>query len=227
MSIGVDTARTCASAIWRDEILPTLVEYLRIPNVSPAYCPTWETDGDMSRAVQLFESWAKSRPLPGSIVEVLQLPGRTPLVVVDVPPHGGPTDDDAVVLYGHLDKQPPMDGWREGLGAFTPVLEQDRLYGRGSSDDGYAMFCALAAVETCRRAGGAHKRCIVVIEASEESGSPDLPAYLDALASRTARTSLVVGLDSESATYDRLWVTTSLRGVVLLDVTVEVLVEAV
>ena len=141
-----------------------------------------------------------------------QLPGRTPLIVVEVPPTGGGSADDTVLLYGHLDKQPEMEGWRDGLGPWTPVLEGDRLYGRGAADDGYAAFASLTAIEAVHAAGGATTRCIVLIEASEESGSPDLPAYVDALATRIGRPSLVVCLDSGCIDYDRMWVTTSLRG---------------
>ncbi len=141
-----------------------------------------------------------------------QLPGRTPLIVVEVPPTGGGAADDTVLLYGHLDKQPEMEGWREGLGPWTPVLEGDRLYGRGAADDGYAAFASLTAIEAVHAAGGATTRCIVLIEASEESGSPDLPAYVEALATRIGRPSLVVCLDSGCIDYDRMWVTTSLRG---------------
>ena len=84
------------------------------------------------------------------------------------PPGGRPT----TVLYGHLDKQPEMEGWRDGLSPWTPVLEGTRLYGRGGADDGYAAFASLTAVEAVQAAGGSHGRLVVLIEASEESGSP-------------------------------------------------------
>jgi acetylornithine deacetylase/succinyl-diaminopimelate desuccinylase-like protein len=200
-----------ANRVW-DDIVAVLHDYVAIPNVSPAFDPEWESNGHMQRAVDLIAQWCRSRPIPGLTVEVHQLPGRTPLIVVEVPPTGGGPADDTVLLYGHLDKQPEMDGWRDGLGPWTPVLEGDRLYGRGSADDGYAAFASLTAIEAVHAAGGATARCIVLIEASEESGSIDLPAYVDALASRIGRPSLVVCLDSGCIDYDRLWVTTSLRG---------------
>ena len=166
----------------------------------------------MQRAVDLIAGWCRNRPIPGLTLEVHQLPGRTPLIVVEVPASGGGPADDTVLLYGHLDKQPEMEGWRDGLGPWTPVLEGDRLYGRGSADDGYAAFASLTAIEAIHAAGGATARCVVLIEASEESGSPDLPAYVEALADRIGRPSLVVCLDSGCIDYDRMWVTTSLRG---------------
>jgi acetylornithine deacetylase/succinyl-diaminopimelate desuccinylase-like protein len=200
-----------ANRVWND-IVPVLHDYVAIPNVSPSFDPEWESNGHMQRAVDLIAQWCQSRPIPGLTVEVHQLPGRTPLIVAEVPASGGGQADDTVLLYGHLDKQPEMDGWRDGLGPWTPVLEGDRLYGRGSADDGYAAFASLTAIEAVHATGGATARCIVLIEASEESGSPDLPAYVDALAARIGRPSLVVCLDSGCIDYDRMWVTTSLRG---------------
>ena len=107
-----------------------------------------------------------------------------------------------------------MEGWREGLGPWTPVLDGDRLYGRGGADDGYAVFASLTAIEAVQARGGSHARCVVLIEASEESGSPDLPAYVEALADRIGSPSLVVCLDSGCVDYDQMWITTSLRGMV-------------
>ena len=224
--------------LWGDEILPVLREYIRIPCVSPSYCPTWAEDGDMDRAADLLRRWCEARPLEGLSVEVLRLPGRTPLLLVEVPARdsgegagarraGSGEGDEPVLLYGHLDKQPEMSGWGEGLGPWAPVLDGERLYGRGSADDGYAVFAALSAIETARTAGGSHRRCVVLIESSEESGSPDLPAYLDALGDRLGAPSLVIALDSGSPTYDRLWATTSLRGLVSAVLEVAILLEGV
>ena len=149
-------------------------------------------------------------------VEVIELPQRSPVVLIEVAAFGDTHDggDDPVLLYGHLDKQPEMEGWREGLGPWTPVLDGDRLYGRGGADDGYAAFASLTAIEAVQASGGSHRRCVVLIEASEESGSPDLPDYVEALAERIGSPSLVVCLDSGCIDYERMWVTTSLRGLV-------------
>ena len=152
-----------------------------------------------------------------------ELEGRSPVIVMEVPATGGGDPDDTVLLYGHLDKQPEMTGWRDGLGPWLPVREGDRLYGRGGADDGYAAFASLGAIEAVHAAGGAHARCIVLIEASEESGSPDLPAHIEALADRLGTPSLVVCLDSGCLDYERLWVTTSLRGLAGGKLKVEIL----
>ena len=181
----------------------------------------------MTRAVDLVAGWCRARQIEGMTVEVAELPGRTPLIVIEVPAFGPGRDDDPVLLYGHLDKQPEMHGWRDGLGPWTPVLEGDRLYGRGGADDGYAAFASLAAIEAVQRAGGAHARCLVLVEASEESGSLDLPAHLEALSERIGTPSLVVCLDSGCNDYDRLWVTTSLRGLAGGTLTVDIVEEGV
>jgi len=216
--------------LWEDEILPALAEYIDIPNLSPAFEPEWQAKGHMAEAVELVRAWCAARPIDGMTVEVHELEGRTPVVVVEVPAAGSPSaagDDDTVLLYGHLDKQPPMSGWLDGLGPWTPVRRKERLYGRGGADDGYAAFASLAAIEAVRAEGRSHARCVLLIEASEESGSPDLPAHVEALAGRLGSPTLVVCLDSGCATFDRLWATTSLRGLAGVTVTVRVLEEGV
>jgi acetylornithine deacetylase/succinyl-diaminopimelate desuccinylase-like protein len=211
--------------VWDGEIVPTLTDYIRIPNKSPSFEPNWEKLGHMDRAVDLFVGWAsaKLKELPGATLSVERLPGRTPLIFIDVPG----ASSDTVLLYGHLDKQPEMTGWAEGKGPWIPVLEGDKLYGRGGADDGYALFGALTALLALRREGAAHARAVIVIEASEESGSPDLPFYMDALAERIGDVSLVVCLDSGCGDYERLWLTTSLRGLVGGTLRVDVLEEGV
>jgi acetylornithine deacetylase/succinyl-diaminopimelate desuccinylase-like protein len=160
-------------------------------------------------------------------VEVVQLEGRTPLIYLEVPATGAETGADTVLLYGHLDKQPEMTGWDDDLGPWTPVLKGDRLYGRGGADDGYALFGSLAAILALQDQGIPHARCVILIEACEESGSYDLPAYVDHLAERIGKPSLVVCLDSGCGNYEQLWCTTSLRGLAGGNFTVKVLSEGV
>jgi acetylornithine deacetylase/succinyl-diaminopimelate desuccinylase-like protein len=230
VTLAADDAAAHVDSTWDEDIVPVLRDYIRIPNVSVAYDAGWAEAGHMARATELLRDWCRQRAddgLEGATVEVLELEGRTPLLLVDVPPAGGGPADDTVLLYGHLDKQPPFTGWREGLGPWEPVIEGDRLYGRGGADDGYSTFAAITALEAVRAGGGAHARCVVLIEASEESGSPDLPAHLEALGDRLGEPSLVIALDSWCGDWDHLWITTSLRGLVELTVDVEVLTEGV
>ncbi len=212
---------------WDDDIVPQLVEYIRIPNKSPMFDTQWAQHGYMDAAVALMEAWAKAQAIPGLVVEVVQLDGRTPLIYLEIPATGADTGEDCVLLYGHLDKQPEMTGWDEGLGPWTPVLRGDRLYGRGGADDGYAIFGSLAAIQALQAQAAPHARCVILIEACEESGSYDLPAYVDHLADRIGKPSLVVCLDSGCGNYEQLWCTTSLRGLAGGNLTVKVLEEGV
>jgi acetylornithine deacetylase/succinyl-diaminopimelate desuccinylase-like protein len=211
--------------VWDDEIVPTLTQYIRIPNKSPLFDPDWATHGYMDEAVALFERWARERiaDLPGATIEIVRLERRTPVILIDIPGAGSET----VLLYGHLDKQPEMVGWEEGLGPWSPVLRDGRLFGRGGADDGYAMFGALTAIRVLHEQGLPHARCVVLIEACEESGSADLPYYVDHLRGRIGSPALVVCLDSGCGNYDQLWVTTSLRGMVAGNLAVRVLTEGV
>src|SRR3546814_8357649 len=175
-----------------------------MPNKSPRFDPQWAEHGYMDAAVALMEKWARSKlpSLNGATLEVVRLPGRTPLIYIDVPAANGGSDDDCVLLYGHLDKQPEMTGWADGYGPWTPHLVGDKLYGRGGADDGYAIFGSLAALLALRDQGLPRARCVVMIEACEESGSDDLPFYVDHLASRTGSPSLVICLDSGCGNYE-------------------------
>ncbi len=217
------------AALWDDEIVPHLTEYIRIPNKSPMFDPQWQEHGYMDDAVRLMENWARSKldALPGATLEVVRLEGRTPLIFIDIPAAHGGRDDDVVILYGHLDKQPEMTGWADGMGPWTPVLRDDRLYGRGGADDGYAIFGSLAALLALREQQLPQSRCVVLIEACEESGSYDLPHYVDHLAPRLGKPSLVVCLDSGCGNYEQLWLTTSLRGLAGGNLRVDVLHEGV
>jgi acetylornithine deacetylase/succinyl-diaminopimelate desuccinylase-like protein len=223
-------ATTLAAAIaghWDREIVPQLVDYVRIPAKSPHFDPQWEAHGHIERVVRLAEAWVRAQPVRGLAVEIVRIPGRTPLLRFEVAASAGQASRATVLLYGHLDKQPEMTGWRDGLGPWTPVLEDGRLYGRGGADDGYAVFASIAAIAALQAQGAAHARCVGLIETCEESGSFDLPAYLDLLAPRIGAVDFVVGLDSGCGDYERLWATTSLRGLAAGTLAVDVLAEGV
>jgi len=208
---------------WDDSIVPTLTEYIRIPAKSPHFDRDWHQHGYIEDAVQLAVRWCKANPLKGMTLEVVRLEGRTPVLLIEVASPQSAT----VLLYGHLDKQPEMVGWTEGFGPWQPRLHEGKLYGRGGADDGYAVFCAFAALKSLQDEGKPHARCVILIECCEESGSFDLPAYLDFLSPRIQTPSLVIGLDSGCGNYAQLWGTTSLRGLLNGVLTVEVLTEGV
>ncbi len=221
----MDTERTRAyiDSFWDDEILPTLEPYVAIPAQSIVFDPDWEANGFIDEAVNMAYEWVVDQDLPGATTEIFRIPGRTPLLFVEVPGD----DRGTVLLYGHLDKQPPMEGWEPDLGPWKPVFRDGKLYGRGGADDGYAVFASVAAVKALREQGLSHPRLVFVIECSEESGSVDLPAYMDAYEHRIGTVDLVVCLDSGCGDYERLWLTTSLRGTVAGNLRVDILREGV
>lgn len=219
-----DEVDTRVDELWAAEILPNLSEFITIPALSPAFDSQWERHGHLHAAAEHVRKWLESRDLPGAEAEIVQLDGASPVLLLDVPAtQGAGADAGTVLLYGHLDKQPPAGEWSHGLDPWTPVMRDGRLYGRGAADDGYAGYAAAAALEAVRHAGGEHARAVVLLETGEESGSPDLPAYLDHLAGRLGDIRLVVCLDSGGSDYERLWLTTSLRGLAQVTATVRVL----
>lgn len=208
---------------WDGSIIPTLHDYIRIPNQSPLYDPQWKQNGHMDKAVALARRWTEGAGVKGLRLEVHEIQGRTPLIFIEV--EGDPAS--TVLMYGHLDKQPAMVGWEEGLGPWNPVLRDGRLYGRGGADDGYAIFAAITSIRAVQEQRGRLSRIVMIIEACEESGSLDLPAYIDLLSDRIGTPRLVICLDSGCGNYEQLWMTTSLRGSVVGNLIVEVLTEGV
>ncbi len=208
---------------WDESIVPQLCDYVKIPNKSPLFDPDWDQHGYMDEAAELAAAWCREQPIEGMSVDIVRIEGRTPLLFIEIPGH----NDDTVLLYGHLDKQPEFTGWEPELGPWKPVIRDGRLYGRGGADDGYAVFGSLTAVRALAEQKVPHARCVVIIEFSEESGSPDLPAYIDMLAERIGTPSLVVCLDAECGNYDQLWCTTTLRGNLVGTLSVDVLTAGV
>jgi acetylornithine deacetylase/succinyl-diaminopimelate desuccinylase-like protein len=208
---------------WDESIIERLIAYVRIPNKSPMFDPQWERNGHMEKAVQLMAEWCRAQKIPGARTEVRHVPGRTPLLLVDVPGEL----PGCTLLYGHLDKQPEFTGWLPGLGPWEPVLRDGRLYGRGAADDGYAVFSSLTAIAALKEQQVRLPRCMVLIEACEESGSVDLPAHLADLGATLAEPSLVVCLDAECGNYEQVWCTTSLRGNLVGTLRIRVLTEGV
>ncbi len=211
------------NAIWDSSIIPEISEYIKIPNKSPLFDPDWEQHGYMEQAVQMLEAWARKQTIEGMSVEIVRIEGRTPVLFIDIPG----ASDDIVLLYGHYDKQPEFSGWDDDLDPWTPVIKDGKLYGRGGADDGYATFGSLTAIRALQEQGIPHAHCIVIIEGCEESGSFDLPYYIDMLEDRIGSPSLVICLDAECGNYDQLWCTTSLRGNLTGTLRADVLTEGV
>lgn len=215
-----------ATRRWDEAIVPALTDYIGVPAKSPMFDADWQAHGYLERVVRDAAAWVESRNVAGLKLEVVRIDGRTPVIFFEVPAtKAGSTD--TVVMYGHLDKQPEFNGWRNDLGPWTPKYEDGLLYGRGGADDGYAVYAAITAIEALDAQGLPRPRIVGLIESCEESGSFDLPAYLDVLRPRLGNVSLVVCLDSGAGNYDQLWLTTSLRGMVSGVLKVEILSEGV
>jgi acetylornithine deacetylase/succinyl-diaminopimelate desuccinylase-like protein len=207
---------------WDNEIIPTISKYIEIPNVSPLYEKNWRPN--MLSAVNLAKEWVAKQNIPNSKLEVFTPEDRTPLLLLEV---DGNIDGDPILLYGHLDKQPPMVGWEPELGPWKPVIRDQKLYGRGGADDGYAIFAVVSAIKALKAQNASHPRLVTIIECCEESGSYDLPYYVNLLAPRIGTPGLIICLDSGCGNYDQLWSTTSLRGMLAGDLSVSILREGV
>jgi len=222
----MDTAKALEfiEKVWADSAEDVLAKYIEIPNQSPLFDPEWASNGYQEQAVELLKNWAESQKVEGLQLEVVTLEGRTPVIYAEVPDTAG--NGDTVLLYGHLDKQPPLtDDWDEGLHPYKPVLRDGKLYGRGGADDGYAIFAAVTAINALKQQGIKHGRCVILIEACEESGSFDLPHYIEHLKERIGTPSLIVCLDSGCGNYEQFWLTSSLRGITVGTLDVHILRE--
>ena len=224
--IDAQALRAFADRAWDERIVPALMSYIEVPAKSPMFDAQWQQHGYIDRVTREAAAWVESRKVAGLRLELIRIEGRTPLILFEVPATR-PGSTDTVVMYGHLDKQPEFSGWRNDLGPWTPKLENQLLYGRGGADDGYAVYAAITAIEALDAQQVPRPRIVGLIESCEESGSFDLPVYLDRLKPRLGNVGLVVCLDSGAGNYDQLWLTTSLRGMVSGVLKVEIPSEGV
>ncbi|WP_413890337.1 M20/M25/M40 family metallo-hydrolase [Candidatus Skiveiella danica] len=233
----LDTGRALAgiSAQWDGDIVRRLTDYIAIPAKSPSFDPDWVAHGHIETVVRQAADWVLAQKVPGLQLEIVRLQKpdgspRTPVLFFEIA-GTKPGSDQTALMYGHLDKQPEFNGWRNDLGPWTPKYEDGRLYGRGGADDGYAVYAAIAAVQALKAQDVPHPRIVGLIETCEESGSYDLLPYIDALRApgnnRLGDVGLVVCLDSGAGNYDQLWLTTSLRGMASGTLKVEILTEGI
>ena len=227
--LNADQALAQVSQAWDSDIVQRLKDYVEIPAKSPSFDANWAEAGLLEAVVRNTAQWIEAQRVAGLTLEVVRLPGRTPVLFFEVAStrSGAQPSDSTVLMYGHLDKQPEFSGWRADLGPWTPKYEDGRLYGRGSADDGYAAYASIAAIQALKTQNVAHPRIVGLIETCEESGSYDLMPYIDVLRTRLGDVGLVVCLDSGAGNYDQLWLTNSLRGMASGVLKVEVLTEGV
>ena len=236
-SAATDTLRLLrhANRVWDEDIVARISQYIAVPAKSPAFDPAWANNAYLTTVVRDAAQWISSRKIEGLRLEIVEIEGRTPVLFFEVPASNGdgsrvangPLKNQTVLMYGHLDKQPEFTGWRSDLGPWLAKYQDGRLYGRGGADDGYAVYAAITAVQALKEQQAPHPRIVGLIETSEESGSPDLLPYVDALKARLGDVGLVICLDSGTGNYDQLWMTTSLRGLCGGTLKVQILTEGV
>jgi acetylornithine deacetylase/succinyl-diaminopimelate desuccinylase-like protein len=218
---------------WSKDVMPTLCDFIRIPNQSPYFDSDWDNNGYMEQAIKLLMDWALGRKIKGFSLKIIkernEVSGlmRTPIIFGVIEASVGYEEIGTTMAYAHADKQPPMDNWADGLDPYIPIIKDGKLYGRGGADDGYGMFSALVAIETLQECNLPHGRIVLLVEASEESGSPDLPFYLNLMKEEIGEPKLIICLDSGCGDYERFWLTTSLRGAFVGTLSVKVLNQGV
>jgi acetylornithine deacetylase/succinyl-diaminopimelate desuccinylase-like protein len=208
---------------WENKIIPTLSTYIEIPAKSPSFDPQWKQSGHIDKVIKLVDNWINEQKIPNLKKEIIEEKDRTPLLLLELP---GDFDYN-VLMYGHLDKQPEMVGWSEGLAPWKAVRKGDKLYGRGGADDGYAVFACICAIQHLLDQKVKRPNIKVAIELSEESGSTDLPFYFETHSKKFGTPNLIICLDSGTGNYEQFWTTTSLRGLVNGTLKVQVLNEGV
>ncbi len=227
----LDSARALneVTQAWDSTIVPELKKYIEIPAKSPSFDGDWAAHGHIETVLRNAAQWVEAQKVEGLQLEIIRLPGRTPVMFFEVAATRAASEGSGqtVLMYGHLDKQPEFNGWRNDLGPWTPVYEEGKLYGRGGADDGYAVYASIAAVQALKSQNTPHPRIVGLIETCEESGSYDLLPYLDALRARLGDVGLVICLDSGAGNYDQLWLTTSLRGMASGTLKVQILTEGI
>ena len=238
-ALNATQALTQVSQQWDSDIVRQITDYIAIPAKSPMFDPDWAKHGYIDTVMRNAADWVRAQKVEGLTLEIISLPGRTPVLFFEVPASKGKTtgadvrtsSGQTVLMYGQLDKQPEFTGWRSDLGPWTPKYEDGKLFGRGGADDGYAVYASIAAIQALKTQGVAHPRIVGLIETCEESGSRDLLPYVDALRepgrNRLGDVALVICLDSGAGNYDQLWLTSSLRGMATGVLKVEILTEGV
>ncbi|MEZ0309763.1 MAG: M20/M25/M40 family metallo-hydrolase, partial [Ramlibacter sp.] len=183
------------TAKWDGDIVKQITEYIAIPAKSPGFDKDWAAHGYIETVMRNAASWVEAQKVEGLTLEIVRLPGRTPVLFFEVAATKA-ASSQTVLMYGHLDKQPEFTGWRGDLGPWTPKYEDGKLYGRGGADDGYAIYASIAAIQALKAQNVPHPRIVGLVETCEESGSYDLLPYVDALRTRMGDVSLVICLDS-------------------------------
>jgi len=211
MGPDLDALVQRSDELWETSILPSLSDFIEIHALSPLFEPNWAELGELDATIDLFCAWLDEQEIAGLSHEVHRIEDKSPVLLVTIEGTG----PGEVIFYSHLDKQPSKpELWSEGLHPLKAVRRDPWLYGRGSVDDGYGGYLCVTSIRLLQEAGIPHPRCSFLIETCEESGSFDLPPYLDALSEELGDPDMIVVLDSGGPDYDHVWMTEALRGLV-------------
>lgn len=203
------------------EVIPLLMDYIRVPSLSPLYDPDWESNGLMEQAQKLLLDYVHNIGIQGLKTQILKEPGKPWMFYGEVP--GTDPSLGTILIYGHMDKQPHFPNWIAGTNNTEPAIIDGKLYGRGGADDGYAMPSAALLIKTLQDLGLPHGRIVIIGETEEESGSPNLMYLISQLKAQIGDPELIICLDSGAGDYEHLWLTSSLRGVIAAELTVSVI----
>ena len=159
---------------WDTSVEEALKSFIRLPALSPDFDKKWEENGVLLKALEDAQAWAEKQGIKGLRCEIIKDDGFTPCLFVEVDATSDKKFERSVFFYGHLDKQPPNEGWDQDKSAWEPVIQNGRLYGRGAVDDGYAFYTSLAAVKALQTLGIPHPRCVGLFETCEAVFLPPL-----------------------------------------------------
>ncbi len=208
--------------LWHSETLCALKEFVSIQSLSPSFDPDWERHGELHKAIEIAKSFGE-KLLSNIQFEILESPGRSPLLFFEIPAFGDSASHGDVLFYGHLDKQPEGNGWSNNRCPFSATQEDTVLYGRGVADDGYSFYSAVSIAKALESGGLSHPRIWGVFETCEESGSFDFSHWMQLLAPRLSNVALILVLDAGCIDYSGLYVTTNFRGILRATLKVSVL----
>ncbi|MGB1461381.1 MAG: M20/M25/M40 family metallo-hydrolase [Candidatus Thalassarchaeaceae archaeon] len=224
MTLDLGQLMDRSEEIWEGSILPSLSDFIEIKALSPLFEPDWAEMGELDATIDLFCEWLDAQGIAGMSYEKHRIGELSPVLIVTIEGTG----PGEVIFYSHLDKQPSKpELWSEGLHPLKAVRRDPWLYGRGSVDDGYGGYLCATSVRLLQEAEVPHPRCTMIIETCEESGSFDLPPYLEALTEQLGNPDMVVVLDSGGPDYDHVWMTEALRGLVSGTLSVKVSHEGI
>lgn len=204
----VEEIRTLTEGLMA-EVTEDLAALVRIPSCAFPGFPPEPVNEAAAAIVDLFERYGVSTSL-------LDVPDGYPAVYAEIPgPPGAPT----ILLYAHYDIQPaPLEqGWDSD--PFEPFIRDNRMYGRGASDDKSGVMIIAAAL---RLFGGQPPVGVrVLIEGEEETGS-NLEALIAANPNLVRCDAFVIN-DGGNMKMGEPELTAALRGIAACDVTVRTL----